>query len=114
MKYLRRRAAYAGPDPLKAPASAQGADSAAAKKPALQAAPAPKAQAVSAPVTAPAAPAASGRKTCEDVKAEIDGKLKAKGVKAFTLGILPSADVKTEKVVGSCEAGAKKITYKRG
>ena len=55
-----------------------------------------------------------GRKTCEDLKAEIDGKLRAKGVKAFTLDIVPAADVKTEKIVGSCEAGAKKITYKRG
>jgi hypothetical protein len=61
---------------------------------------------------APAAP--SNNKSCENLKAEIDGKLKAKGVKAFTLEVVPAADVKTEKVVGSCEAGAKKITYKRG
>ena len=61
---------------------------------------------------APAAP--SNNKSCDDVKARIDGKLKAKGVKAFTLDIVPAADVKTEKVVGSCEAGAKKIIYKRG
>jgi Skp family chaperone for outer membrane proteins len=61
---------------------------------------------------APAAP--SGNKSCEDLKAAIDGKLKAKGVKVFTLDIVPAADVKTEKVVGSCEAGAKKIIYKRG
>lgn len=61
---------------------------------------------------APAAP--SNNKNCEDVKAAIDGKLKAKGVKVFTLDIVPAAEVKTEKVVGSCEAGAKKITYKRG
>jgi hypothetical protein len=61
---------------------------------------------------APAAP--SNNKSCENLKAEIDGKLKAKGVKAFTLEVVPAADVKTEKVIGSCEAGAKKITYKRG
>jgi hypothetical protein len=61
---------------------------------------------------APAAP--SNNKSCDDLKAAIDGKLKAKGVKAFTLDIVPAADVKTEKVVGSCEAGAKKIIYKRG
>lgn len=67
-------------------------------------------------VTVKNAPAstAPGLRTCEDLKAEIDGKLKAKGVKAFTLDILPAADVKTEKIVGSCEAGAKKIAYKRG
>lgn len=57
---------------------------------------------------------APGGKSCEDLKNEIDGKLKAKGVKAFTLDIVPTADVKTEKIVGSCEAGAKKIAYKRG
>jgi hypothetical protein len=58
--------------------------------------------------------AGSAGKSCEDLKAEIDGKIKAKGVKAFTLDVVPAADVKDAKVVGSCESGAKKITYKRG
>ncbi|MEO6097061.1 MAG: DUF1161 domain-containing protein [Fibrobacteria bacterium] len=56
----------------------------------------------------------SSNKSCEDLKTAIDGKLKAKGVKAFTLNIVPAANAKTEKVVGSCEAGSKKIIYKRG
>jgi Protein of unknown function (DUF1161) len=64
-------------------------------------------------VPAPTAKSAAG-KTCEALKSEIDGKLKAKGVKVFTLDILAKGDVKTEKVVGSCEAGAKKIVYKKG
>ena len=87
----------------------------AAEAPASAAAAAPAAKADTGVVVknAPAS-AARGGKTCEDLKTEIDGKLKAKGVKAFSLDIVPAADVKTEKIVGSCEAGAKKITYKRG
>ncbi len=72
------------------------------------------AKAAPAPAAATATAPAAGRKTCEDVKASIEEKIKAKGVKAFTLDIVPAADVKDAKVVGNCEAGAKKITYKRG
>lgn len=53
-------------------------------------------------------------KPCEELKAEIEAKLKAKGVEAFTLEIVPNEKVKDEKVVGSCDGGTKKITYKRG
>jgi hypothetical protein len=53
-------------------------------------------------------------KPCEKLKAEIEAKLKAKGVEAFTLEIVPKEKVKDEKVVGSCDGGTKKITYKRG
>jgi hypothetical protein len=48
------------------------------------------------------------------VKASIDAKLKAKGVKSFTLDVVDKDQVKDAKVVGSCEGGKKKITYKRG
>jgi hypothetical protein len=61
----------------------------------------------------PAAPTTGAPKSCQEVKAGIEEKLKAKGVKAFTLEVLAKADVKTEKVVGTCEAGAKKIVYKK-
>ena len=44
----------------------------------------------------------------------IDAKIKAKGVKAFTLEIVGKDEVKAAKVVGNCEGGAKRITYKRG
>ena len=54
------------------------------------------------------------RKACEELKAEIDAKLQAKGVKVYTLDIVPNENVKDEKVVGSCDGGTKKITYKRG
>lgn len=52
-------------------------------------------------------------KPCEELKAEIEAKLKEKGVKAYTLEIVAAKDVKDEKVVGSCDGGTKKITYKR-
>lgn len=52
-------------------------------------------------------------KKCEELKAEIDAKLIAKGVKGYTLGILPADQVKDQKIVGSCEGGTKKISYSR-
>ena len=54
------------------------------------------------------------RKPCEELKSEIEAKLQAKGVEAYTLEIVPNEDVKDEKVVGSCDGGTKKITYQRG
>ena len=60
-----------------------------------------------------AAPAMAG-KSCDELKSEIEAKLTAKGVKNFTLTIVPNESAKDQKVVGSCEAGAKKIIYKRG
>ncbi len=52
-------------------------------------------------------------KPCEELKTEIAAKLDAKGVKNYQLGILPTADIKDQTVIGSCEGGAKKITYTR-
>jgi hypothetical protein len=53
-------------------------------------------------------------KPCQELKSEIDAKLQAKGVKAYTLEIVPAEKVaKDEKVVGSCDGGTKKIIYKR-
>jgi len=57
---------------------------------------------------------ALARKSCDELKAEIEAKIKANGVKVFTLEIVPSDQVKSEKVVGSCDGGTKKITFKRG
>ena len=62
----------------------------------------------------PEAQAPTQRKPCEELKAEIDAKLQQKGVKAYTLDIVANDDVKDQKVVGSCDGGTKKITYKRG
>ena len=53
-------------------------------------------------------------KPCEELKSEIAAKLEAKGVKNYQMEIVAAADVKEQTVIGSCEAGAKKITYKKG
>ena len=51
--------------------------------------------------------------TIPNVIGKIDARIKAKGVKTYSLDVVPAADVKDQKVVGSCEGGAKKIVYKR-
>jgi hypothetical protein len=64
-----------------------------------------------------ASPALAQRKDCEELKAEIDAKIKANGVPAYTLEIVTNeeAEKQTDKqVVGSCDGGTKKILYKRG
>jgi Protein of unknown function (DUF1161) len=61
-----------------------------------------------------AASPALAKKSCEELKAEIEAKLNAKGVTAYTLEIVEAEKVKDEKVVGSCDGGTKKIIYKRG
>ena len=59
-------------------------------------------------------PAHAQKKSCDELKAEIEAKIKAKSVKTYTLDIVPAAEVKDGNVVGSCDGGAKKIVYKRG
>lgn len=63
-----------------------------------------------------ATPALAQRKDCGELKTEIEGKIKANGVKEFTLDIVPNEQVKEGdgKVVGSCDGGTQKIVYKRG
>jgi hypothetical protein len=56
---------------------------------------------------------ALGQTPCEDLKAEITKKLDAKGVKSYTLEIVAKDKEAEGKVVGTCEAGAKKIVYSR-
>lgn len=70
--------------------------------------------------------------SCDSLKAEIDAKLKAKGVTSYTLEVVPvaatavapaaasgatatSAPAKNSegKVVGTCEGDTKQIIYKR-
>lgn len=61
-------------------------------------------------------PAAATVKNCDELKDEIDGKLKAKGVSGYELTIV-AADAEaaaTAVEVGSCDGGNKKILYKRG
>jgi hypothetical protein len=54
------------------------------------------------------------KKSCEELKSEVDAKIQAKGVKSYSLEIVPNEDVKDGKVVGSCDGGTKKIIYTRG
>lgn len=56
---------------------------------------------------------ALAQKSCEELKSEIATKLDTKGVKNYQLEIVSADNLKDQKVVGSCEAGKKKITYKK-
>ncbi|WP_043312180.1 DUF1161 domain-containing protein [Pseudomonas sp. ML96] len=53
-------------------------------------------------------------KPCDELKAEIDAKLKEKGVAAYTLEVVDKGGAGDKTVVGSCEAGSKEIAYQRG
>ena len=61
----------------------------------------------------PACSYAQGAKPCEELKSEIASKLDAKGVKSYSLEIVPKDQEVDGKVVGSCEGGTKKIVYRR-
>ena len=54
------------------------------------------------------------RKACEDLKSEIEAKIKKNGVEKFTLDIVDVDKQADGKVVGTCQGGTKKIVYKRG
>ena len=61
----------------------------------------------------PACGYAQAAKPCEELKSEIATKLDAKGVKSYSLEIVPKDQDVEGKVVGSCEGGTKKIVYRR-
>ena len=61
----------------------------------------------------PAFSFAQGPKPCEELKSEIAAKLDAKGVKSYSLDIVPKDQDAEGKVVGSCEGGTKKIMYRK-
>lgn len=54
------------------------------------------------------------RKPCEELKADIEAKIKKNGVEKFTLDIVDAGAQGKGKVVGTCDGGSKKIVYKRG
>ena len=58
-----------------------------------------------------AGPSAFAAKSCDELKTEIAAKLDAKSITGYTLDIVEADKVGDAKVVGSCEGGAKKITY---
>ncbi len=51
--------------------------------------------------------------SCEELKSKVTTKLDGKNVKGYTLEIVANDKVGDAKVVGSCEGGAKKLTYTR-
>ncbi|MDH0304063.1 MULTISPECIES: DUF1161 domain-containing protein [unclassified Pseudomonas] len=53
-------------------------------------------------------------KPCEELKAEIEAKIQARGVTSYTLEIVPNAEVSDPNmIVGSCDGGTKKIVYQK-
>ena len=57
---------------------------------------------------------ASAKVTCDEVIATIEAKLANKRVTKYTLKAIPKSEATDLRVVGNCDAGAKKIIYKRG
>ena len=51
--------------------------------------------------------------SCEDIRAQIDAKVRATGVNDFSLAILDADAPSSGRVVGSCALGTKKIVYER-
>ncbi len=60
-----------------------------------------------------ASPALAAKLSCEQLKARIQAKIEAKGVKKFSLEIVPQGQAADGKVVGTCDGGKKKIVYRR-
>ena len=58
-------------------------------------------------------PAFAQKKSCEDLKGEIEAKIKKNGVDKFSLEVIDADKPSDGKVVGTCGGGTKKIVYKR-
>jgi len=54
------------------------------------------------------------KKDCNELKSEIEAKIKKNGVDKFTLEIIDANAQADGKVVGTCDGGTKKIVYKKG
>jgi hypothetical protein len=61
-----------------------------------------------------ASPAFAQVKSCDELKSEIEAKIKNNGVKVFTLTVVDKDAAADGKVVGTCDGGSKKIVYKKG
>ena len=72
-----------------------------------------KATVLFAALTLAACPAFA-KKSCEELKTELEAKITSHGVKTFTLTIVPKDEKTDLRVVGTCDGGAKKIIYQRG
>ena len=56
---------------------------------------------------------AHAAKPCEELKATISTKLEGKGVKGYSLEIVPADKSVEGRVVGTCDLGKNKIVYKK-
>jgi len=54
------------------------------------------------------------RKDCNELKSEIEAKIKKNGVDKFALDVVDANAQADGKVVGTCDGGSKKIVYKKG
>ena len=63
-----------------------------------------------------AAPVLAAPKPCDELKSEIEEKIKKNGVQDFTLEVVAKTETAPAdgKVVGTCDGGTKQIVYKRG
>jgi hypothetical protein len=52
-------------------------------------------------------------KSCEELKSEIEAKIKKNGVEKFSLEVVDASAQADGQVVGSCDGGTKKIVYKK-
>lgn len=59
-------------------------------------------------------PVFAQRKGCDELKGEIDAKIRKNGVDKFTLDVVDMDAQAEGKVVGTCDGNTKKIVYKRG
>ena len=64
-----------------------------------------------APLIVAAIPVVAFARDCNEVKAEIDAKIKAKGVTNYDLQIVNGPEINDGQTVRNCEAGAKRIVY---
>jgi hypothetical protein len=53
-------------------------------------------------------------KSCDELKAEIDAKIQARGASSYTLEVVEKGSAGDKQVVGTCEGGSKEIVYQRG
>ena len=59
-------------------------------------------------------PAFAQKKSCDELKGEIEAEIKKNGVEKFSLDVVEKDAQAEGKVVGTCDGGSKKIVYKRG
>ncbi len=52
-----------------------------------------------------------GAVSCDELKTEVEAKIRAGGVTAFSVAVVEVGSTSKGKVVGTCERGAKRLIY---